>query len=171
MARRIPTRKKKHLFQRPMTRRKAARRRETKTRIPRRRRLVRAITVRRRVTLRQTAGRRKFAKRRDAKTEKAGAAIEEEHLLSFVDVECEYDNDKGVMCFDISKAFYIVPIIDVASQECVEQNRISAKKPATDRGTGRIRRPHMTTNSGLGSARLARRTWQVGEARNNRPKQ
>ena len=38
----------------------------------------------------------KFAKKKDAKTEKAGAAVEEEHLLSLVDVEYEYDNDKGV---------------------------------------------------------------------------
>ena len=58
MARRIPTMKKKHLLQRPMTRRKAARRRETETRIPSRRRLICANTVRRRVTLRPTASRR-----------------------------------------------------------------------------------------------------------------
>ncbi len=55
--------------------------------------------------------------------------------------------------------------------EDVEQNRISAKKPATDRRTGRTSPPYMTTSSGLGSARLARRTWQVGEARDKRAKQ
>ena len=58
-----------------------------------------------------------------------------------------------------------------APQECVEQNRISARKPATDRRAGRASRPHVTTSSGLGSARLTRRTWQVGEARDNRAKQ
>ena len=45
----------------------------------------------------------KFAKKKDAKTEKAVAAVEEEHLLSLVDVEYEYDNDKGVICFDMMK--------------------------------------------------------------------
>jgi hypothetical protein len=58
-----------------------------------------------------------------------------------------------------------------ALQECVEQNRISAKKPVTDRCTRRISQPHVSTSSGLGSVRLARRTWQVGEAGDNRPKQ
>jgi hypothetical protein len=65
----------------------------------------------------------------------------------------------------------VIATLFKAPQECVEQNRISGKKPATDRRTGRISRPHVTTSSGLGSARLARRTWQVGEAPNNRPKQ
>jgi len=61
----------------------------------------------------------KFKKKKDAKTEKAGAAVNEEHLLSFVemdiedkDVEYEYDNDKGIKCFDMNEAFYKVPIID-----------------------------------------------------------
>ena len=57
----------------------------------------------------------KFKKKKDAKTEKAGAAAEKEHLLAFMDmdiegkdVEYEYDNDKGIKCL----AFYKVPIID-----------------------------------------------------------
>ena len=61
----------------------------------------------------------KFKKKKDVKTKKAGAAVEEEHLLSFVDmdievedVECKYDNDKGIKCFDMNEAFYKVPIID-----------------------------------------------------------
>jgi len=61
----------------------------------------------------------KFKKKKDVKTKKAGAAVEEGHLLSFVDmdievedVECKYDNDKGIKCFDMNEAFYKVPIID-----------------------------------------------------------
>ncbi len=48
---------------------------------------------------------KKFKKKKDAKTEKAGAAVEKEHLLAFMDmdiegkdVEYEYDNDKGIKC-------------------------------------------------------------------------
>ena len=61
----------------------------------------------------------KFKKKQDAKTEKAGAAVEEEHLLSFLDmdiedkdVEYEYDNDKGIKCFNMNEAFYKAPIND-----------------------------------------------------------
>jgi len=73
----------------------------------------------------------KFKKKKDAKTEKAGAVVEEEHLLSFVDmdiedkdVEYKYDNDKGIKCFNMNEAFYKVPIIDnivyLQNEACVQ---------------------------------------------------
>ena len=54
----------------------------------------------------------KFAKKKDAKIKKAGAAVKEEHPLLVINVEYEYNNEEGVMCFDMNEAFDKVPIID-----------------------------------------------------------
>ena len=56
-------------------------------------------------------------------------------------------------------------------QECVEQNGVFTKKPGTDRHAERSRRAHTATSSTLGSARLTRKTWQVGEARGEKARQ
>ncbi len=56
-------------------------------------------------------------------------------------------------------------------QECVEQNGVFTEKPGTDRHAERSRRVLTATSSTLGGARLTRRTWQVGEARDERARQ
>ena len=43
------------------------------------------------------------------KTEKAGAAVEEEHLLSMVDM-C---NDVSIFCVDIEAAYVLAPITSI----------------------------------------------------------
>jgi hypothetical protein len=56
---------------------------------------------------------KQFQKKKDAKTEKATAAVEEEHLLSIVymefedEVEYEFHNDAavGFACLDMNDAF------------------------------------------------------------------
>ena len=62
-----------------------------------------------------------------------------------------------------------------APQECVEQNKILAKKTRTDRQVSRARCTHGDTGCNasavLGSARLIRRSWIHGETNNKRPKQ
>ena len=62
-----------------------------------------------------------------------------------------------------------------APQECVGQNRILAKKPRTGRQVSRTRCTRGNTgckaSAVLGSARLIRRSWKLGETRNKRPKQ
>ena len=56
-------------------------------------------------------------------------------------------------------------------QECVKQNGVFTEKPGTDRHAERSRRALTATSSTLGGARLTRRMWQVGEARDERARQ
>ena len=53
----------------------------------------------------------------------------------------------------------------------VEQNGVFTKKLGTDRHAERSRRALTATSSTLGGARLTRRMWQVGEARDERARQ
>ena len=64
----------------------------------------------------------KFQKKKDAKTEKAGAAVKEEdkHLLSFIDVDTKEDVEYKfhnntdafkISCVDINNAFIKAPIV------------------------------------------------------------
>ncbi len=62
-----------------------------------------------------------------------------------------------------------------APQECVGQNRIVAKKPRTGRQVSRTRCTRGDTchkaSTALGTARLIRRSWKLGETSNKIPKQ
>jgi hypothetical protein len=62
-----------------------------------------------------------------------------------------------------------------APQECIGQNRILAKKPTTDRQISRTRCTHGDTghkaSTALGTARLVRRPWKLGETSNKIPNQ
>ena len=62
-----------------------------------------------------------------------------------------------------------------ALQECVGQNRILAKKPTTDRQISRTRRTRGDTghkaSTELGTVRLVRRPWKLGETSIKIPKQ
>jgi hypothetical protein len=63
---------------------------------------------------------KQFQERKDAKTEKATAAVEEEHILSIVDmevedeVEYEFHNDAavGVACLDMNDAFINIQVME-----------------------------------------------------------
>jgi hypothetical protein len=66
----------------------------------------------------------KFQKKKDAKTEKAGAAVTEEdkHLLSFIDVEYEFHNGTDafkISCVDINNAFNKAPIMEDDTAEAL----------------------------------------------------
>ncbi len=64
-----------------------------------------------------------FKKKKEAKAEKAGAAVEEEHLLSAVgmevedEVEYEFHNNKpvGFKCLDLNEAFIKAPVVESKS--------------------------------------------------------
>jgi hypothetical protein len=62
-----------------------------------------------------------------------------------------------------------------APQECVGKNRILVKKPRTDRQISRTRCTRGDTghkaSTALGTVRLVRRSWKLGETSNKIPKQ